>query len=59
LAGLSNPLLKAVFQKGIWLPHKKPRRRGGMDEAWKPYLFLHLDRLYNALDTLNMPEDVS
>jgi len=30
-----------------------------MDEAWKPYLFLHLDRLYNALDTLNMPEDVS
>ena len=30
-----------------------------MDEAWKPYLFLHLDGLYNALDALNMPEDVS
>jgi hypothetical protein len=30
--------------------------RKGMDDAWKLYLFLKLDGLYNALD---MPEDVS
>jgi len=30
-----------------------------MDDDWKSYLFLNLDGLYNALDALDMPEDVS
>ena len=33
--------------------------RKGMDEAWKPYLFLYLDGLFNELDALDMPEDVA